>query len=120
MALVAPVIFLFFFALIVFMQAHQMRDLAQYAAYCGARAAIMPGAVADDARGEAEGLLTVSGIRDFNVDVAPEDITNSTSEITVTVDVPIISNLWVITPWLPENWTTSSSITLRREIRRDP
>ena len=116
MALIAPIVFLFFFSMIVFMQTHQMRDIAQYAAYSGARTAIVPGAQASDADAAARNVMSISSVRSYTVTVDPPVLTPTTPEVTVTVDIPILTNLWVVTPWLPANWSLSSSITLRREV----
>ena len=115
-ALVFPIIMAYFIAMITFSQASLLRNTAQHAAYEGARAAIVPGATAEDARNATAPLLATVSARIVNVDVTPEVITDDVASVRVDVNIPLGPNLWIAAPHVvPDDWSVSSSITLRRE-----
>ena len=61
-AIVAPILFLFFFAAFEFCRASMIRHTADNAVYEGARAAIIPGATAGEAQAEASLILNSLGL----------------------------------------------------------
>lgn len=113
-ALVLPLILMLFFAAVDFSRANSIRNTAENAAYEGARRAIVPGATKQSALDEANAILNILSINTATVTVNPETITNSTPQVTVTVSVPLGSNLYAASPFLTST-TISRTCTLTRE-----
>lgn len=113
-AIVLPLILMLFFAAIDFSRANSIRNTAENAAYEGARRAIVPGATKQSALDEANVILGILSINSATVSVSPETITNSTPQVTVTVTVPLGSNLYAASPFLTST-TISRTCTLTRE-----
>ncbi len=113
-ALTVPILFLVMFAAIEFSRVNTIRHSVANAAYEGARRGIVPGASAADARGAALSILTAVCVREAEVKVNPSVIDADTSEITVTIDVPLNQNGW-ITPKFFGDDILQSSCTLARE-----
>ena len=116
--LVFPILMTFFGAMIVFAQANLLRDTAQYAAYEGARSAIVPGATAEHVLETTTNTLAIVDMRDAEITVRPATITDDVAEVQVSVSVPMGPNLWWIaaTPFIPEDWRLQAGITMKREI----
>ena len=115
-AFVLPVLLLFIFAGIELARVNMIRNTIENAAYEGARRGIVPGATADDCRGETQSLLDIVGITNATVDVEPEVIEDETDMITVTVQVPIsLTNGYVTAQWF-QGKTLRSSVALPREM----
>ena len=91
-ALCLPLVLAVFFAAFEFCRANMLRHTADNAAYEGARAAIVPGATADDAEETAIILLDTVGASGATVEIDPETIEPDTPEVTVTVTVPMDDN----------------------------
>ncbi|MEO0529516.1 MAG: TadE/TadG family type IV pilus assembly protein [Planctomycetota bacterium] len=113
-AIVAPVFFLVLMAMFEFSRLNVLRHTADNAAYEAARVAMVPGATAADATAEAQRLMTVIGARGTNVTINPARITRDTNEVTVSVDVPLDRNGWVV-PRFTRGRTLSSQATRRTE-----
>jgi Flp pilus assembly protein TadG len=113
-AITAPIFFLFLLAAFEFGWLNVMRHTADNAAYEAARAAMVPGASAADATAKANAILNVVGARGAKVSVTPSVITNSTTDVTVAVDIPMSSN-GLITPRFTGNTTLHSVSTLKTE-----
>jgi Flp pilus assembly protein TadG len=113
-ALTVPILFLVVFAAIEFSRVNTIRHSVANAAYEGARRGIVPGATAADARSAASSILTAVCVRDAEVTVSPSVIDADTSEITVSITVPLDQNGW-ITPKFFEGDILNSSCTLARE-----
>jgi len=113
-ALTAPILFLVVFAAIEFSRVNTIRHSVANAAYEGARRGIVPGATATDARDAALAILNAVCVRNVEVTVEPSVITAGTSEITMTIDVPLDQNGW-ITPKFFKGDVLKSSCTLARE-----
>ncbi|WP_419194232.1 TadE family protein [Novipirellula herctigrandis] len=113
-AMVLPVMILFFTAMIEISRALMLQHTADTAAYEAARAAMVPGAIAEDAISEANQLLTSVGLDGTTVSVTPENIDEETGFITVLVNVPIAQNSW-ITPDFFTGLSVSSEVTLLTE-----
>ena len=113
-AVVAPIVFFFLFTLFEFARVDVIRHSIESAAYEGARSAIVPSAGADRARAVA--LQNLDAIMAINADVTinPAVITPLTPEVTVTVEIPLDDNAWVI-PRFFRGRRLTSSVTLRRE-----
>jgi Flp pilus assembly protein TadG len=113
-AIVAPIFFLFLMAAFEFGWLNVLRHTADNAAYEAARAAMVPGGTAADARAKANSILSVIKARNVKVTVTPSVITTSTDHVTVAIDVPLSSNA-LVTPHFTSNKTIHCSATLRTE-----
>ena len=114
-ALTAPLLFLMFFAGLEFAQANMVRNIAKNAAFEGARAGILPGAVAQDSIDEANAELGKLQITGATVIVNPTVITHTTPQVTVSVTVPLSQNALPMSHFVMGK-TLVQSITLAREI----
>ena len=94
-AIVAPILFLFFFAAFEFCRVNMIRHTADNAVYEGARTGIIPGSTAAEAQQEAEQILNSLGLTAVSVQVTPSTITNDTEEVTVRVTVPLDDNSFI-------------------------
>lgn len=116
-ALVAPLLFFFFFAAFEFCRVAMIRHTADNAVYEGCRAGIIPGATAGDAQAEAERIMNSLGVTKVKVKVTPGKIERDTAEVTVRMEVPLDENSFV-----PNQFVAGRSIirelTLRRESIR--
>jgi len=113
-AITAPIFFLFMLAAFEFGWLNVMRHTADNAAYEAARTAIVPGATAAEALAKATSLLNVVGARGATINITPSNITNSTTAVTVAVDLPMSSN-GLITPRFTGKTVLHSVATLRTE-----
>lgn len=112
--IVAPLLFLFFFGAFEFCRVAMIRSTADNAVYEGARVAIVPGATANDARQEAERILSTIGLVDVDIDVEPSKIKKDTTEVTVRVKVPLDKNSFV-----PNQFVNGKSIVRELTMRRE-
>jgi Flp pilus assembly protein TadG len=116
-AVVAPLLFLFFFAAFEFCRVAMIRHTADNAVYEACRAGIIPGATAIDAQQEAQRIMASLGVNNVNISVTPSSIVRDTPEITVRMEVPLDTNSFV-----PNQFVAGRSIvrelTLRRENMR--
>jgi Flp pilus assembly protein TadG len=113
-ALVAPLLFLVVCGAVEFARLNMLVNSMENAAYEGARQGIVPGATADGVRAEAQLVLDAVGARNADVSVSPTVITSSTSEVTVTIRLPLNDNAWV-SPVFTADADLERSCTLRRE-----
>lgn len=113
-ALVAPVFFLILFASFEFGRLNMIRHTAEEAAYEAARAVIVPGATSADAVNAAQRMMGIVGARGTIVTVNPATLDASTEEVTVTVDVPMNQNGYIV-PRFSRNRTITRSSRLRTE-----
>lgn len=113
-AICAPLLLFFFFSALEFSRVYMMRQTIENAVYEGSRRGIVPGATATDCRNAAQAVLNTVSINSAQVDVSPAVITPDTSQVTVSVSVPVDNNSWV-TPFFFAGRSLSSSMTLRRE-----
>ncbi|WP_286178238.1 TadE family protein [Stieleria mannarensis] len=113
-AIVAPLLFFFFFAAFEFCRVAMIRHTVDNAVYEGCRRAIVPGATAADARAAANNVLGTLGLRATTVDVSPSTINNQTPELTLTVEVSLDANTFV-----PPQFTGGSTITRTLTMQRE-
>ena len=113
-AICAPILFLFFFASLEFSRVNMIRQSVENAVYEGSRRGIVPGATADNCRASAQAVLNSISARDAVINVTPAVITDNTTEVTVSVAVPINNNSWVMPVFFGDK-TIASAMTLRRE-----
>lgn len=113
-AITAPIFFLFLLAAFEFGWLNVVRHTADNAAYEAARTVIVPGATSAEATAKAASILNVVGARGAKIKITPNNITNSTTEVTVAVDIPMKSN-GLITPRFTGKTTLHSESTLKTE-----
>jgi Flp pilus assembly protein TadG len=113
-ALTLPVLFLVLFGCVEFARLNMLRNSIEGACYKGARAAAVPGSTATDATETAERELAIVGARSATITVEPSVLTESSTHVSVTIDVPLNDNAWV-TPHFLRNKTLSRTCTLTRE-----
>ncbi len=95
LAIVAPLLFLFFFAAFEFCRVAMIQHTADNAVYEGCRAGIIPGSTAADAHQEAERIMGTLGVTNVNVTVTPSTLEPDSQEITVRIEVPLDENSFV-------------------------
>lgn len=115
-AMTVPILFLLVFGAIEICRLNIMRHTAENAAYEGARRAIVPGATAAQAQQAASNILSIVGVSgaDVAVSVTPAVIADETSEVTVTVEIPVGNHGWLV-PTFTNGLTLRRSCTLLRE-----
>ncbi len=113
-AICAPILFFIFFAALEFGRVNMIRQSVENAVYEGSRRGIVPGATADDCRTAARNVLNTVSVSGAAIDVVPAVISQDTSQVTVSVTVPINNNSWVA-PLFFKNKSLTNSMTLRRE-----
>jgi len=113
-AMVAPILFLFFFASLEFTRANMIRNTAENAAYEGAREAILVGGTSARAIARTNEVLSVIGVFNAEVTVTPETITSETREVTVDISIPLNSNGYGVSRFFTDFDLTVSS-TYQRE-----
>ena len=113
-ALVAPIFFLLLLSSFEFSRLNVIRHTADNAAYEAARIAMVPGATAAEAITEANRIMDIAGARGTAVTVNPAAFGPSTSQITVTVDVPLDQNGWIV-PRFTRAQTMRAVSTLKAE-----
>ncbi len=113
-AIVAPVFFLFILAAFEFSRINVLRHTADNAAYEAARCAMVPGATATGAIDRANRILNIVGTRGATVTVNPAILDRTAEQITVTIDVPLNQNGWIV-PKFSADKTLRAFSTLRTE-----
>lgn len=115
-AIVAPLLFLFFFTAFEFCRVSMIRHTVDNAVYESVRKGIIPGATAAEVRAQGNLVLSTIGIRNFTIDVTPAVIRQDSDEITVRIQVPLDQNTF-IPPVFFQNLVTDRSLTMVREGR---
>ncbi|MEZ6126074.1 MAG: TadE/TadG family type IV pilus assembly protein [Planctomycetaceae bacterium] len=113
-AFVAPVFFTLLFAAIEFASLSTIRNTCNNAAYEGARKLVIPGAVADTGKTEAERIMGIVGVDTLTVTVTPSVIDDTTTSVTVRVEVPYADNAMFV-PIFTGNVTLTAEVTLKTE-----
>ncbi|MCO8124596.1 pilus assembly protein [Stieleria sp. TO1_6] len=113
-AIVAPMLFFFFFAAFEFCRVAMIRHTVDNAVYEACREAIVPGATASAARAKAEGILATLGLGDAEITVIPSTITRLTPNVTLTVAVSLDHNSFV-PPQFTGGKVISRTLTMQRE-----
>jgi Flp pilus assembly protein TadG len=111
-AIVANVMFLLIMTCIEFARLNMVRNMAQDAAYFGARQAVVPGATAAEAEEVADGIMSslLSGGYTINVTEVDADST----EVSVTVDVQLHDVALFVPLFLPDS-SIQTQATMRTE-----
>jgi Flp pilus assembly protein TadG len=110
-AITAPILFLFLFAALEFSRYNMILQTTNNAAFEAARACIVPGAAASEGQTAGLNILTAAGLGGGTVTISPSTITNTTTQITATVTVPITRNLWTSAVFC-KNASTTKTCTL--------
>lgn len=113
-AICSPIFFLFTFASLEFARVNMIRQTVENSVYEGCRRGIVPGATAADVADAAQFVLNATSISGAQVTVDPTTITEDTTNVSVSVVVPINENSWVA-PLFFSGTQISSNLTLRRE-----
>ncbi len=113
-ALTLPIFILFLFASFEFGWMNVLRHTADNAAYEAARCAMVPGGTAAEAKARASALLKIVGARGAVVTVNPATLTSTSTEVTVSIDIPMKSNGLVV-PKFTKTKTLHSEATMRTE-----
>jgi Flp pilus assembly protein TadG len=113
-ALTAPILFLLVLSMIEFARFNMIRHGIDSAAYEGARRGIVPGATASDVQTTSKKILTAVSMVNGTVTVNPSTLTPTTTQVTVTVEVPLSSNGWIVPKFFTQS-KLSRACTLARE-----
>jgi hypothetical protein len=113
-AIVAPLLFLFFFAAMEFCRVAMIRHTADNAVYEACRVGMIPGAMVGEINAEATRILGSLGVTNVNIDVIPSKIDRDTDEVTVRIVVPLDDNSFV-----PNQFFSGRSITRELTLRRE-
>ena len=113
-AICCPILFLFTFASLEFSRVNMIRQTVENAVYEGCRRGIVPGATAADVADTAQAVLNTISTSGAQITVDPTTITEDTTEVSVSVVVPVNANSWVA-PFFFKNKQLSSELTMRRE-----
>ena len=111
LAVVLPIVLIIAGGLLEVSRLLLLHHTADTAAYEGARAAMVPGATADEAIEVVEKLLTEAGCSWTSITVDPEVITEKTPLITVSVEMPLNKNSWISSHGFVD-MTVRSEVTL--------
>jgi Flp pilus assembly protein TadG len=113
-AIVAPLLFLFFFAAFEFCRVAMIRHTADNAVYEGCRMGLIPGATTGEAESEARRVMGTLGVTNVNVAVTPSSFNKDTQHVTVRVEVPLDENSFVPNQFVAGR-TIIRELTMRRE-----
>ena len=113
-AIVAPLLFFFFFAAFEFCRVSMIQHTVDNAAYEACRKAIIPGGTAGEASQKAEQILSTLGLNSVDVQVTPSVIQRDTEDITVRISVPLDDNTFV-----PNQFVGGKSVVRELTMRRE-
>jgi len=113
-AICLPLVLLLFFGAMEFSRINMLRHTIAQAAYEGARRGIVPGATADQVRTTAADVLGSIWAASYTIDVVPATITPQTTQVTVSISLPLAQNCWVPSVFV-SGGTVSKSFTMERE-----
>ena len=111
-AIVANVMFLIIMTCIEFARLNMVRNLAQDAAYYGARKAVVPGATPEEAEEVADNIMSSMLGGGYTIDVSDVDV--ASSEVTVTVGVALHDVALFVPLFLPDS-TIETQAKMRTE-----
>lgn len=112
--MVLPLFVLFLMASFEFGWLNVVRHTADNAAYEAARYAMVPGGTAAEAIAKANSILNIIGARGAVVKVNPATLTSATTEVTVSIDIPLKANALVV-PKFTGSKTLHTEATMRTE-----
>lgn len=94
MAICIPILFLVLLGALEFSRMNMLRNSVDNAAYEGARRGVVPGATATDCQNAALGVLNAVGANSASISVTPPIINDATTQVTVTISLPVSANSW--------------------------
>lgn len=118
-ALTAPILFMLLMGAIEFSRANMLRHTTVVAATEGARRSIIPGATAVECEQAATQELTAVGFKSSDVVVTPPVIDEKTSQVTVSVEVPMNGANGFVLPNFLKGAKMKKAVTLQREAARE-
>jgi Flp pilus assembly protein TadG len=113
-ALVVPIVFILFFAVVEFARVAMIHHSIDNAVYEAARTAIIPGGTATRAQDEARRLLNIVGVSRPSIVVTPQTIVRETPAVTVRITVPLDAN-----SFLPLQYFAGRSLVRELTLRRE-
>jgi len=113
-AIVAPILFLLFFASMEFCRVAMIRHTADNAVYEGCRVGIVPGATVAEVQNETQRILSSLGLNNASIAITPPAIDRDTEEVTVRVTVPLDDNSFV-----PNQFVAGRSVIRELTLRRE-
>jgi Flp pilus assembly protein TadG len=113
-AIVAPILFLLFFASFEFCRVAMIRHTADNAVYEGCRIGIIPGATTAEVQAEAQRVLATIGVTKATIAITPSKIDRDTTEVRVQVTIDLDSNSFV-----PNQFVAGRSIVRELTLRRE-
>ena len=115
-ALTAPILFMLLLGAIEFSRANMLRHTTVVAATEGARRGIVPGATAKECHEETTNELKVVGFPDTDVQITPSVFSDDTTQVTVSVSVPLSLENGFVLPNFLKGAIIEKSVTLQREL----
>jgi len=113
-AFASAILFLLIFAAIEFTRISMVRHAVDSASYEAARHVVVPGANVSEAEDIANEILQRMSIQGATITVTPNPILESSTEVQVTVDVPMDGNGWGVDVF-GKNIELASTTTLHTE-----
>lgn len=113
-AMTAPLLFIILFGALELGHANMVWNVAEAAAFEGAREGIVPGATAGEVEAAVNSLLGISNIRGTTVTVTPSDLNQNTEFIEVALSVPYERNT-LMPPFFTGGLIIERSCRLTRE-----
>lgn len=113
-ALCASILFMFVLGMLELSRYIYIQHSIQMVAYEGARAGVIPGASVSDVQDRVTALMAATGVPAYTVNVSPNAISNTTENVSVTINCSFADNSWVPPFFIPNNAMTST-ITLQHE-----
>ncbi len=114
-ALTAPILFFLLMGAIEFSRANMLQHTAVVAATEGARRGIIPGATATECEQAATNELAAVGFSSAEVVIDPTVINDDTSQVTVSVSIPMSGENGFVLPRFLVGGSMQRSVTLQRE-----
>ncbi|MEM8946176.1 MAG: TadE family protein [Planctomycetota bacterium] len=115
-ALTAPILFFLLTGAIELSRANMLRHTAVVAATEGARRSIIPGATAAECAAAATSELNAVGFRTADVLIDPAVIGENTSQVSVSVSIPLSGDNGFVLPAFLKGAKISRTVTLQREL----
>lgn len=113
-ALTAPLLFLLLFGSLELSHANMVFNVAEAAAYEGAREGIIPGATVAECQASAQRLLDIARIRGAQIQVTPANLAINSDDVQVQVSIPYQQNT-IVAPFFTRNLNIQRACTLSRE-----
>lgn len=110
----ASLLFLFMFAAIEFARLNLMKHAIEHASYLAARRGMITGARATDVVDVAQAHLDALDVEGAAIMVNPTRITDETSLIEVTIEVPMAGNSWISPLYFGDTITAQTRMLTER------